>query len=179
MTTIVRAATDDEIDDARRLMRALAFSRHARQEDDLNPTEPEPDEAELEAELASLPGRYASPQGCLLVAYEADHPAGCAALCDLGDGVGEVRKIFVAGVFRGQRIGRALLERLLLEARSAGYRRVRFETGIGEVEALHLCECAAFHPVGPCDEACRPPSGPTPGLRAGPPFGGVIRGSGR
>jgi putative acetyltransferase len=43
----------------------------------------------FEAELAGLPGRYAQPSGCLLLAMEDDVPAGCVAVRDLGDGTCE------------------------------------------------------------------------------------------
>ena len=40
------------------------------------------DEAEFEAELAGLPGTYASPEGRLFIAYQDGQPAGCVALRD-------------------------------------------------------------------------------------------------
>jgi GNAT superfamily N-acetyltransferase len=113
-----------------------------------------------------LPGQYAPPHGRLLIAYEADQPAGCAALCDLGSGVCEAEQIFVADLFRGQRIGRALVERLLLEAKSAGYRRMRLGTSLREDEAMRLCGHAGFQQIGSDQEDHAPahPIGSSPVL---------------
>ena len=50
-------------------------------------------------------------------------------------------------LFRGQRGGRALIERLLLEAKGAGYRRMCLGTSSQEDEAMRLCEHAGFQPI--------------------------------
>ena len=147
MTTIVQAAPEYEIDDARHLLRGFAAWRRERHSGDIAPDERHSEEREFENELAELPGRYVPPQGRLLIAYEADQPAGCAALRNRGDGACEAEAIFVTGRFRGQRVGRALVERLLLEARGAGYRRMCLRTSIHENEAIRLCEHAGFHQI--------------------------------
>src|SRR5438105_4344263 len=46
---------------------------------------------QFDLELASLPGDYAPPRGCLLLAYGRALPIGCVALRDLGDGVAEMK----------------------------------------------------------------------------------------
>jgi len=147
MTTIVQAAMDYEIDDARRLLRGFAAWRCERHSDDIAPDEGRSVDRDLESKLAELPRQYVPPHGRLLIAYEADQPAGCAALRDQGDGVCEAEAIFVTGRFRGQRVGRALIERLLLEAKGAGYRRMCLGTSIHENEAMRLCEHAGFHQI--------------------------------
>ncbi len=143
MTTIVQAATAEELDDVRRLMRAFASWRRERH-DDITAADEGFVDRELEGEATEMPGAYAPPYGRLLIAYESDQPAGCAALRGLGEGVCEASAIFVTGRFRGQHVGRALVERLLLEARGAGYRRMCLGTNPHEDEAMRLCERTGF-----------------------------------
>ena len=149
MTTIVQAAIEDELNDLRRLMRGFAFWRREQHAAGIGSDNGGARRGELEHELADGLGRYAPPHGRRLIAYEADTPVGCAALCELGCGICEVEGIFVTGLFRGQHVGRALMERLILEARAAGYQRMRLSTYLNENEAMHLCESAGFHQISP------------------------------
>lgn len=82
----------------------------------------------FEAELASLPGKYAPPAGRLLLAYSDDKLAGCIAMREMEDGVCEMKRLFVRDEFRGARIGVALIERLITDAREIGYKKMRLDT---------------------------------------------------
>ena len=79
-------------------------------------------------EVASLPGDYAPPDGRLLIAFVGKRPAGCVALRKIGEGVAEMKRLYVRLGFRGMKIGRRLTEEVLAEARSIGYRSVRLDT---------------------------------------------------
>ena len=59
----------------------------------------------------------------------------------------------VADAFRGQRVGRALLEHLIAEARARGMESLWLETGSSEpfVPELRLYESAGFLSCGPFD----------------------------
>ena len=106
----------------------------------------------FEAELAGLPGAYAPPEGRLLLAYYEELLAGCVALRKIEDGVCEMKRLFVRPAFRGQGIGRALVTRVIDEARTAGYRRMRLDTLARMRPAIALYESLGFRRI----EAYRP-----------------------
>lgn len=107
------------------------------------------DPAEFDAELASLPGKYAPPQGRLLLAFADGAPAGCVALRGLGGGACEMKRMFVAPEAQGRGLGRALGARLLAEARASGHRVMRLDTGRLQHEAKALYASLGFRPVAP------------------------------
>src|SRR4028119_563641 len=108
MLTVVEPTRDQELDDARALMRAFVAWHRERHVDDIALIDRYFDDAEFEAELAGLPGKYVPPEGRLLIAYQDGRPAGCVALRDLSDGTCEMKRMFVPIQFRGMGVGRAL-----------------------------------------------------------------------
>jgi putative acetyltransferase len=82
----------------------------------------------FEQELADLPGPYAPPSGCLLLARVGREAAGCVAMTKLDDGVCEMRRLYVRGPFRGTGLGRTLVEQIIQEAKRLDYRAIRLHT---------------------------------------------------
>ena len=149
MALILEPARPAELDDARSLMRAFLAWHRARHVEDNDQVERYFDQSAFDAELASLPGKYARPQGRLFIAYVDGKPAGCVALRDLKHGVCEMKRMFVPDAFRGQGIGRALAKRIVAEAKEAGYRIMRLDTSRRQGEAMRLYESMGFLRIAP------------------------------
>ena len=108
----------------------------------------------FEEELRNLPGEYAAPEGCLLLAKYQDQPAGCAALRKLSDGICEGKILYVRPQFRGLKIGRKLMESIIAEARRIGYSSIRGDTVPSMQIAQALYASLGFKEIEPY---CRNP----------------------
>jgi GNAT superfamily N-acetyltransferase len=149
MIDIVQAETSEQIDHVRHLVRAFVDWHRKRHLADIALIDRYFDAAEFERELATLPGKYAPPNGRLLLAFHAGQAAGCVALRDLGEGICEMKRMFVYSHLHGHGIGRALADRVVAEAKVAGYRRMRLDTSVRQAEAIGLYERAGFKPIAP------------------------------
>jgi GNAT superfamily N-acetyltransferase len=104
----------------------------------------------FDQELKSLPGKYAPPDGLLLLAVENDELAGCIALRKLGPGICEMKRLFVRPAFRSHGLGRELVETIIDEARKLGYTHMRLDTLPGLMDkAIALYRSFGFVEIGP------------------------------
>ncbi|HRX86249.1 MAG TPA: GNAT family N-acetyltransferase [Phycisphaerae bacterium] len=100
-------------------------------------------------ELANLPGEYAPPGGCVLLAQAGPELAGCAALRPFGDDACEMKRLYVRPVFRTRGVGRQLAERIVTEARERGYPRMLLDTVPGMEAAISLYRALGFREIQP------------------------------
>lgn len=100
------------------------------------------------AELDGLPGRYAPPQGALLLARnEGGEAIGCIALRSIEGGVCEMKRLYVDPRGRGLGLGAALVDAIIARARDIGYMEMRLDTLPEMTAAISLYRAAGFDPI--------------------------------
>ncbi|WP_354447467.1 GNAT family N-acetyltransferase [Ottowia thiooxydans] len=102
---------------------------------------------DYEAEFAQLPGKYAQPQGRIMLAWQQGVVVGCAALRAVDRAHCELKRVYVRPVARGQHIGRHLVEKMIHEARSAGYTKMSLDVLPEFAAAQQLYESLGFVPA--------------------------------
>lgn len=103
----------------------------------------------FDKEMAEFPGKYAPPMGALFLAKAGETPIGVVALRDLGQGVAEMKRLYVKPQARGQDLGRRLAERICAEAFNLGYRSIRLDTLPSMQAAIALYRDMGFVDIAP------------------------------
>ncbi|MCC6426359.1 MAG: GNAT family N-acetyltransferase [Phycisphaerales bacterium] len=120
----------------------------------------------FDAEMRGLPGKYARPGGAMYVAIAGGRAIGCIAMrpldaggsggcdgcggggergvCEVEVGVCEMKRLYVAPEGRGRGVGKMLAERLIADARAAGYQRMKLDTSSDMLSAQRLYRSLGF-----------------------------------
>lgn len=101
----------------------------------------------FDAELATLPGKYAPPQGRLYLARWQDEAAGCVGLRPMAANVCEMKRLYVRPAFLGKGIGKRLVETIIQGGREIGYRAMRLDTLPFMHSAIALYQRYGFVPI--------------------------------
>lgn len=112
----------------------------------------------FEAEIASLPGRYAQPEGAVLLLRDHGEGAadagkaevvGCVAMRPLTGDDCEMKRMYLETHLRGMGLGRTLGDAIIARAKAAGYRRMMLDTLDHMGAALTLYDRLGFQRIPP------------------------------
>jgi GNAT superfamily N-acetyltransferase len=110
-------------------------------------------DGEIDAAMREEPSDdLAPPSGLLFLARAGGAVIGCAGLRLLGDGTGEVTRVFVVPAARGQGVGSQLLRVLEEAAREHQVSRLRLDTRSDLTEARRLYARNGYHDVPPFND---------------------------
>jgi DNA-binding MarR family transcriptional regulator/GNAT superfamily N-acetyltransferase len=98
-------------------------------------------ESEKDAKL------LAAPHGAFIVAVGDGEPVACGGVQRIGEGVGEVKRMWVHDDWRGAGLGSRLLRHLEEIARCQGHRIVRLDTNAALKEAIGIYERAGYRSI--------------------------------
>jgi ribosomal protein S18 acetylase RimI-like enzyme len=98
-------------------------------------------------ELANLPGDYAPPSGRLYIAYDDDVPLGCVGLRKLDDTTCEMKRLYVKPSHRGKKLGKLLVETIIVDAKEIGYKRMVLDTLSRMKEAVAMYRKFGFKEI--------------------------------
>jgi carbonic anhydrase len=98
-------------------------------------------------EIDHLADEYSPPTGGFLLAEENAVGIGCVGLRRFADGVGEIKRLYVAPSARGLGLGRTLAEGIVRLAQQRGYGRLLLDTLPTMTEAHALYRSLGFVPI--------------------------------
>lgn len=89
----------------------------------------------------------APPHGAFVVAHAEGEPVACGGVQTISDGIGEIKRMWVADTARGRGLGRRMLETLEDQCRRLGHHTVRLDTNSQLPEAVALYQQSGYHPI--------------------------------
>jgi putative acetyltransferase len=99
---------------------------------------------DFEKELQTLHQVYAQPKGCIILAKEEGKVVGCIALKPIGDGVCEMKRLYVRPIARSKSLGSVLVEELIDFAKKAEYKTMKLDTLTTLTHAVKLYRSMGF-----------------------------------
>jgi ribosomal protein S18 acetylase RimI-like enzyme len=94
--------------------------------------------------LEFLPGKYAAPNGCILLAKIESVSVGCAALRPISNNVCEMKRLYVKPDYRGNGLGRKLAYKIVQLAIEKKYLTMQLDTLSSMHSAIGLYQSLGF-----------------------------------
>lgn len=101
-----------------------------------------------DAELEHLEDKYGMPDGRLYLALCDGKPAGCIGLKKLDKDNCEMKRLYVRPEFRGRKIGDLLIQKIIDDAKSIGYKHMLLDTLPFLESAVHMYKKWGFYEIG-------------------------------
>ena len=106
----------------------------------------------FDEELANIKTVYSAPNGgLLLVSLDGDY-IGCVGVRKIGDGIGELKRMYLKEEARGKGLGRTLMEEAILLSRELNFTALRLDTLPSMKSAVGLYEKMGFEKIPPYRE---------------------------
>ena len=98
-------------------------------------------------EVKGLPGKYADPGSCILIANYKNKYAGCVGLLEESSEVGIMKRLYVRPEFRGFGIGKDLVRTIIEHASKKDYKIIQLHTNLLLNAAINLYKSLGFEKV--------------------------------
>jgi GNAT superfamily N-acetyltransferase len=106
-----------------------------------------PVEEAVERDVSTI-ANFQPPDGRLLIAFKKDVAVGTACMRRIGTDTCEIKRMWVDPSSRRGGVGSAMLDRLIAEARTAGYDRIRLDSPEFMTAAHGLYRSGGFADIG-------------------------------
>lgn len=99
----------------------------------------------LDDELKDMQTKYGLPYGRMYIALVDENAVGCVALTRNDETFCEIKRLYVKPKYRGMGISKALIEKVIADAKEIGYKHMRLDTFPFMSSAIKLYEKYGFY----------------------------------
>lgn len=102
---------------------------------------------DVDRELKEIAIEYNHPTGALILAYDIDKAIACAGIRKFDAETAELKRMFVCPEYRGQQLGKKLLQMAIEESKKIGYKAIRLDTVSNMHSAIRLYQTFGFREI--------------------------------